>query len=147
MTRTMVNQSVDSVIGAVIRVPQTRVSRVSLALGVQRRLLDVPLQFVGILEINNLVVSTWIIDPQYKNSRMHLTLKHLPKTPPHTQVSQKAPLLKDYELFDNSPNTKRCPTFTKKQTLPMRKQTARYWFGDLEFLYHCREWYDGENEY
>lgn len=34
---------------------------------------------------------------------MHLTLKHLPKTPPHTQVSQKAPLLKDYELFDNSP--------------------------------------------
>lgn len=34
MTRTMVNQSVDSVVGAVIRVPQTRVSRVSLALGV-----------------------------------------------------------------------------------------------------------------
>ena len=35
----------------------------------------------------------------------------------------------------------------KKQTLPMRKQTARYWFGDLEFLYRFREWYDGENEY
>lgn len=34
MTQTMVSQSVDLVVGAVIRVPQTRVSRVSLALGV-----------------------------------------------------------------------------------------------------------------
>lgn len=34
MTQTIVSQSVDSVVGAVIRVPQTRVSRVSLALGV-----------------------------------------------------------------------------------------------------------------
>lgn len=77
---------------------------------------------------------------------MHLTLKHLPKTPPHTQVSQKAPLLKDYELFDNSPILS-VARLLQKQTLPMRKQTARYWFGDLEFLYRFREWYDGENEY
>ena len=79
MTQTMVSQSVDSVVGAVIRVPQTWVSRVSLALGVQQRLLDAPLQFVDILEINNLVVSMWIIDPQYKNSQMHLSLKTPPK--------------------------------------------------------------------
>ena len=124
MTQTMVSQSVDSVVGAVIRVPQTRVSRVSLALGVQQRLLDAPLQFVDILEINNLVVSMWIIDPQYKNSQMPLSLKPLPKTPPHTQVSQKASLLKDYELFDNSPITVASPDFYRKQTLQYTKTNS-----------------------
>jgi len=66
----------------------------------------------------------WIIDPQYKNSQMHLSLKHLPKTPPHTQVSQKASLLKDYELFDNSPITVASPDFYRKQTLQYAKTNS-----------------------